>query len=127
MTYVDGFVIPIQKKNVKDYKKMASLGGKLWMKHGALAYYECIGEELKVSTDPTKDTKANLYAKHLKLKPSETVIFSWIVYRNKAHRNAVNKKVMSDPLMGPENWKDQKMPFDPKRMMYGGFSVIVEH
>lgn len=127
MTYVDGFVIPIPKKNVKSYQKMAALGGNIWMKHGALQYFECIGDDLSVQTDPTKKGKANLFAKHLNLKPSETVIFSWIVYKNKAHRDAVNKKVMADPAMAPENWKGKKMPFDMKKMMYGGFKPIVQH
>lgn len=114
--YVDGFVIPIKTKNIKAYKKMATLGRKIWMEHGALDYYECIGDELNM----TFGTPLN---KLYKLKSDETVIFAYIVYKNKAHRNKVNAKVHKDPRMTPD--KKFKMPFDVKRMSMGGFKVIV--
>jgi uncharacterized protein YbaA (DUF1428 family) len=117
-TYVDGFVIPIPRKNLAAYKKMALGGRKVWMKHGALQYFECVGDDLKVPKGMGLG-----FPKGLKLKAGETAIFAFIVYKSKAHRNAVNKKVMSDPAMGqmPPN-----MPFDPKRFLVGGFKTIVE-
>lgn len=115
--YVDGFVIPIKKSNVKLYKKMALVGKKVWIDHGALDYYECIGDELNSPT-------ASGFPKMAKLKSGETAIFAFIVYKSKAHRNSVNKKVMKDPRMSQENWS--KMPFDMKRFASGGFSVIVQ-
>ncbi len=113
--YVDGFVIPIKKKNVKAYKKMASLGCKIWMEHGALDYYECVGEMLNVQWGLT-------FPKMCKLKADETVIFAFVVYKSKAHRNQVNKKVHSDPRMDMDG---VKMPFEMKRFAVGGFSVMV--
>lgn len=116
--YVDGFVIPIKKKNVKNYKKMASIGCKVWMDHGALDYYETVFEEdgMHVSIP---------FAKLCKLKPGESVVFAFIIYKSKAHRNAVNKKVMKDPRMSPEQFQDMEMPFDMKRFTAGGFSTLV--
>jgi uncharacterized protein YbaA (DUF1428 family) len=114
--YVDGFVIPIKKKNVKAYKKMAALGCRVWMEYGALDYYECIGEEL--------DQKFGFpFPKMCKLKKDETLIFAFIVYKSKAHRNKVNAAVMKDPRMAMEG---VKMPFDMKRFAMGGFNVIVK-
>jgi len=113
--YVDGFVIPIKKKNLKVYKKMAAMGCKLWMKYGALEYYECIGDELKAEWGLP-------FAKMCKLKTGETAIFAFIVYKSKAHRNQVNKKVMKDPAM---NMAGMKMPFDMKRFAMGGFKVLL--
>lgn len=114
-TYVDGFVIPIPKKNLKTYKKMAQLGCKVWMEYGALEYYECWGDDLKIPWGLT-------FPKMCKLKPNETVVFAFIVYKSKAHRNQVNKKVMSDPRMKMD---DMVMPFSMKRFSYGGFKTIV--
>ena len=114
--YVDGFVIPIPKKNIKAYKKQASLGCKIWMEYGALNYYECVGEDLKVQWGLT-------FPKMCKLKSNETAIFAFIVYKSKAHRNQVNSKVMKDPRMKMEN---VKMPFDVKRFAMGGFKVLVK-
>lgn len=117
-TYVDGFVIPIKKKNLAAYRKMAEWGAKTWKKYGALEYYECIGDDLKVQKG------AGLgFAKLAKLKPDETVVFSWIVYKSKAHRDEVNKKVMSDPSMN--DFDPATMPFDMKRFATGGFKPIV--
>ena len=115
--YVDGFVMPIPKKNLPVYLRMARKGAKIWREHGALEYYECVGEDLTVKFGAG-------FRKQLKLKPNETVIFSWIVYKSRAHRDRVNAKVMKDPRMGdPEMIK--AMPFDMKRMAYGGFDVLV--
>jgi len=117
MTYVDGFVIPVPKSKIAEYKKMAQMGKKIWMKHGALEYFECMGDDL-VGMPECGNFKAMA-----KLKPSETVFFSFIVYKNKAHRNAVNKKVMSEMKKQP---MPESMPFDVKRMAYGGFKTLVQ-
>ena len=114
-TYVDGYVIPIKKNNLKAYKKMAALGCKIWTEYGALEYYECVGDNLKVKWGWT-------FPKMCKLKSNETVIFAFIVYKSKAHRNQVNSKVMKDPRM---NMGNMKMPFDMKRFSMGGFKTIV--
>jgi len=114
--YVDGFVIPIKKKDLKAYKKMATLGRKIWMEYGALDYCECVGDDLK-------NDWGFPFNKLCKLKPSDTLIFAFIVYKSKAHRNSINKKIHKDPRMSPE--KFPKMPFDMKRFSSGGFKVIV--
>jgi uncharacterized protein YbaA (DUF1428 family) len=117
MKYVDGFVITIPKKNLKDYLKIARMAGKVWMKYGALEYIEAVGDDL--------DHKGVIpdFPKMLKLKPGETALFSFIVYKSRKHRDAVNKKVMADPRMKKP---PKKMPFDPKKMFYGGFKTIVD-
>jgi uncharacterized protein YbaA (DUF1428 family) len=115
MAYVDGFVIPVPKRKLPDYRRMAQLGAKIWKEHGALEYYECVGDDLDVPMGMS-------FRKLGKLKAGETVVFSWIVYRSKAHRDRVNKKVMTDPRMKDMN---MPMPFDIKRMAYGGFKVLV--
>ena len=116
MSYVDGYVLPIPKKNLKAYARMARMGAKIWMKHGALDYKECVGEDLK--------TKWGMpFSRLMKLKPGETVVFSYIVFKSRAHRDRVNAKVMKEM----EKMVDMKeMPFDIKRMVYGGFKVLVE-
>ena len=114
--YVDGFVIPLKKSKLKAYKKMATLGRKVWMEHGALSYYECVGDELKPPWGLT-------FPRLCKLKPDETAIFSFIVYKSKAHRNKVTAKVMNDPRM---HMDVGKMPFDMKRLSTGGFNVLVQ-
>ncbi len=125
--YVDGFVIPIPKKNLRAYRKMAHDAGKIWMKHGALEYWECVGYEFKVSVDPTDKSKtALLFPRKFDLKPSETILFSWIIYKSKAHRNKVNAKVMKDPAMNMENFDMKSMPFDVRKMLYAGFTPIVK-
>jgi uncharacterized protein YbaA (DUF1428 family) len=114
--YVDGFVLPVPKKNLNAYRRMAQEAGKIWRDHGALEFRECVGEDLNV--------KMGLpFPKGIKIKSGETVIFSWIVYKSRAHRDRVNAKVMKDPRMAK---MPKKMPFDVKRMMYGGFKTIVE-
>ena len=119
MSYVDGYVIPVPKKNLKTYARMAKMGAALWMKHGALDYKECVGDDF--------DTKWGMpFPKAVKVKPDETVVFSYIVFKSKAHRDRVNAKVMKEmeKLEKAECMKD--MPFDIKRMVYGGFKVLVE-
>ncbi len=120
MSYVDGFLIPMPKKNLKAYKAMAEWGKKKWMGYGAVDYKECLADDLK-------NTMGISFAKLLKLKKGETAVFAYIVFKSRKHRDAVNKKVMSDPEMNdPELLKKMSMPFDPKRMAYGGFTAIVE-
>lgn len=113
--YVDGFVIPIAKNKVAQYKKIAAKAGKIWMKNGALAYFETTIDE---------STYGVPFAKMAKCKPNQTVVFSWIVYKNKAHRNKVNKQVMNDPWIQAQN--PTTMPIDMKKMAVGGFKVLVE-
>jgi uncharacterized protein YbaA (DUF1428 family) len=119
MKYVDGFLLPIPKKNLKAYVKMAEQAGKIWKEHGALAYFECAGEDLKPAFGLP-------FPKVAKAKSGETVIFAYIVYKSRAHRDKVNAKVMKDPRLNAMMEKGEKMPFNPKSMAYGGFEVIVE-
>jgi uncharacterized protein YbaA (DUF1428 family) len=114
--YVDGYVLPVPKKNLKAYFRMAKVGGRMWRKHGALDYKECVGDDLK--------TKWGIpFTRMMKLKPGETVVFSYIVFKSRAHRDSVNAKVMKDM----EKMGDMKdMPFDVKRMVYGGFKALVD-
>lgn len=118
MRYVDGFVIPIPKKNLAAYRKQARFGAKLWMEHGALQYVECVGDDLKPQIGMP-------FPRLTKLKPGETVVFSWILYKSRAHRDRVNARVMKDPRMAAA-MGSAPMPFDLKRMTYGGFTVLVE-
>ena len=118
MPYVDGFLIPVPKKNLEKYRKTAKMAGKVWKDHGAIAYMECVGDDLKNKWGMAFPTT-------VKAKPSETIVFSWIVYKSRAHRDRVNAKVMKDPRLA--TMMDPKaMPFDVKRMLYGGFRTIVE-
>ena len=117
MTYVDGYVLPVPKKNMKAYRKMAQMAGRIWRKHGALDYKECVGDDLN-------NKWGTAFPKIIKLKSGETVVFSYIVFKSKKHRNMVNAKVMKDPSMN--EWKDKPMPFDMKKMVYGGFKVLVD-
>ena len=119
MSYVDGFIIPVPKTKVAEYKKMARWGKKIWMKHGALQYFECEGDDLAGMPE------CGTFKKLAGLKPSETVFFSFIVYKNKAHRNAVNKNVMAEMKDNPMPMP-KTMPFDMKRMVYGGFKTLIE-
>lgn len=118
MRYVDGFVIPILKKNVPAYARIAKQAAKIWMEYGAVQYFECVGEDM--------DTHCGMpFPKLAKVKPGETVVFSWIVYKSRAQRDKINAKVMKDPrILGMMD--EKSCPFDPKRMTYGGFEVIVE-
>jgi len=123
--YVDGFVLVVPKKNFKLYKQMAVWGKKLWMKHGALEYKECVGDDLKVK--PMGNMMPLSFLKLTKAKPTETVWFSFITYKSKKHRDEVNAKVMKDPLMNDPKWKNVPMPFDMKKMAHGGFKVEVSN
>lgn len=115
--YIDGFVVPVPKKNIAAYRRMAQKASKVWLDHGALEFRECAGDDL--------DVKFGLpFPRGIKAKPGETVVFSWIVYKSKAHRDAVNAKVMKDPRMQADKMP-KSMPFDCKRMLWGGFKVIV--
>ena len=117
MSYVDGFVVPVPTKNLPAYRRMSQKAGKVWREHGALQYVEAAGDDL--------DSKfCTSFAKIMKPKPGETVVFAWIVFKSRAHRDKVNAKVMKDPRLN-EMMGDKKMPFDVKRMVYGGFKFIV--
>lgn len=117
MSYVDGYVLPVPKKKLAAYRKIATLAGKVWREHGALEYRECVGDDLNVKFGMT-------FPKQVKVKPGETVVFSWILFKSKAHRNSVNAKVMKDKRL--TDMKDIPMPFDCNRICYGGFKVLVE-
>ncbi len=120
MSYIDGFLIVCPKKNLAAYKKMAQFGKKLWMKYGALQYIEGLGDDLSPAGFPMT------FPKIVKAKPTDVVLFSFIIYKNKAHRDRVNKKVMADPAMNDPKLKKKPMPFEMKDMAYGGFKAIVE-
>jgi uncharacterized protein YbaA (DUF1428 family) len=116
--YVDGFVVPVPKKNLSAYRRMAQKAGKVWREHGALEYVECVADDVK----PGKLTS---FPQSVKLKPGETVVFSWIVYKSRAQRDRVMAEVMKDPRLA--SMMDPKaMPFDGKRMFWGGFKVMIE-
>ena len=115
--YVDGYLLPVPKKNLRAYRRMAQKAGKIWRRYGALDYKECAGDDLNVKMGVP-------FTRQMKVKPGETVVFSYIVYKSRAHRDRVNAKVMKDPRI--RDMCDPKdMPFDVKRMVYGGFKVLV--
>ena len=119
MPYVDGYVLPLPKKNIQAYRRIAQKAGKVWRDHGALEYRECVGDDLDVEGCLVP------FSRMVRLKPGETVVFSWIVFKSRAHRDRVNAKVMKDPRM--DGLVDPKaMPFDVKRMLYGGFKILVD-
>jgi uncharacterized protein YbaA (DUF1428 family) len=115
--YVDGFVIPVPKKNVAAYRRMAETGRKVWLRHGALDYRECVGDDLAVPFGLA-------FPKGIKTKPGETVVFSYIVFKSRAHRDKVNAQVMNDPELAA-GFDPKRMPFDGARMLYGGFKTLV--
>lgn len=117
MAYVDGFVVPVPKKNIDDYRRIARKASKVWREHGALDYQECIADDVKVG-------KWTSFPRSVKLKAGETVVFSWITYKSRAHRDRVNAKVMKDPRLA-KMMDPAAMPFDGKRMIYGGFKSFV--
>jgi uncharacterized protein YbaA (DUF1428 family) len=117
MNYVDGFVLPLPKDKVADYRKIARKAGKIWMEYGALAYVECVGDDVQAG-------KLTSFPQSVKLKPGEIVVFSWIVYKSRAQRDRINKQVMADPRITAMDPKS--MPFDGKRMFWGGFEGLVE-
>ena len=118
MPYVDGFVLPVPKKKVQAYKRLAKKAGKIWKEYGALEFRECVADDVKMG-------KLTSFPRSVKLKPNEVVVFSWIVFKSRAARDQINAKVMNDPrlagMMDPK-----KLPFDAKRMIYGGFKVSVD-
>src|SRR5919205_144556 len=118
MPYVDGFIVPLPKKNLKAYRAMARKAGRVWKDHGALDYKECIADDVKVG-------KWTSFPRSVKLKKGETVVFSYIVYKSRAHRDKCNAKVMKDPRLA-DMMDPKKMPFDGKRLIYGGFKMIVD-
>ena len=118
MAYVDGFVAPVPKKNLDAYKKMAQKAGAIWREHGALEYHECVADDVK----PGKVTS---FPQSVQLKDDETVVFSWITYESREHRDAVNAKVMADPRL-KDDMDPKKLPFDGMRMFWGGFSPLVD-
>ena len=118
MSYVDGFLLPLPRKNLGAYKKMATLASKVWLEHGALQYIEAVGEDMKPGFGLP-------FPKLAKAKAGETMVFAYIVYKSRAHRDAVNKKVMKDKRLAASCDADN-MPFDLQRMAFGGFKVIVE-
>ncbi len=118
MRYVDGYVLPVPKKNLRAYRRMALRAGNIWREHGALEFRECVGEDLNVKMPVP-------FPRRIKLKSGETVVFSWIGFKSRGHRDRVNAKVMKDPRLA--KMMDRKsMPFDVKRMVYGGFKVLVD-
>ena len=118
MRYVDGFVLPVPKKNLPAYRRMAQKAGRIWREHGALEYRECVGDDLNVKGMGVP------FPRRTKVKPGETVIFSWIVYKSRAHRDRVNAKVMKDPRLA-DMMDPKSMPFDGKRLIYGGFKKLI--
>jgi uncharacterized protein YbaA (DUF1428 family) len=115
--YVDGFLLVVPKRKVEAYREMSRKAGKLWMRYGAIQYVESAGDDLNVKMGVP-------FPRLVRLKAGETVIFSWIVYKSRAHRDRVNAKVMKDPAMA--NMDPKEMPFDMKRMYFGGFQVLVD-
>ena len=116
-SYVDGFVVPVPKKKIEAYRRMALKAGKIWREYGALQYRECIADDVKWG-------KRTSFPRSVKLKAGEVVWFSWIMYKSRTHRDRVMKKVMKDPRLA-DMMDPKAMPFDPKRMIYGGFKVVV--
>jgi uncharacterized protein YbaA (DUF1428 family) len=118
MAYVDGFVVPVPRKNLAAYRRMAQTAAKVWREHGALEVRECIADDVKMG-------KWTSFPRSVKLERDETVVFSWIAYKSRAHRDRVNAKVMKDPRLA-EMMNPKAMPFDGKRMIFGGFKVLLE-
>ena len=115
-SYVDGFVLPVPRKNMKGYLKMARMAARIWKEHGALEVFECVGDDLR--------TKMGVpFPRRVKVKPGETVVFSWILFKSRGSRDRVNARVMKDERMDA---MPKKMPFDVKRMIYGGFKVAMK-
>jgi len=118
MRYVDGFVLPVPKKNLGAYRRLARKAGKIWMEYGALEYVECVADDVKRG-------KFTSFPQSVKLKPGEVVWFSWIIYKSRKHRDQVNAKVMKDPRLAA-TMDPKAMPFDIKRMIYGGVRTMVD-
>jgi uncharacterized protein YbaA (DUF1428 family) len=118
MGYVDGFVLAVPKRNVDAYRRMARKAGKVWREHGALDYKECVADDVKTG-------KVTSFPQAVKLKRDETVVFAWILYKSRAHRDRVNAKVMKDPRLA-DSMDPKTSPFDTQRMIWGGFKAIVD-
>jgi uncharacterized protein YbaA (DUF1428 family) len=118
MSYVDGFIVPVPKKKLSAYRSIAKLASKVWRDHGALEYWECVADDVKKG-------KWTSFPRSVKLKGNETVIFSWIVYKSRADRDRIMKKVMKDPRLA-KMMNPKAMPFDTKRMIFGGFKPFVK-
>jgi uncharacterized protein YbaA (DUF1428 family) len=118
MRYVDGYVLPVPKRHLQAYRRVAQKAGRVWRDHGALEVRECVGDDLNVKMGVP-------FRRSVKLKGGETVVFSWIVFKSRAHRDRVNAKVMKDPRLA-KMMDVKSMPFDSKRMVYGGFKVLVD-
>lgn len=117
MAYVNGFIVPVPKDKLDAYRKLARKAGKIWMEHGALEFHECVADDVQVG-------KRTSFPRSVKLKPDETVMFSWIVFKSRKERDKVNAKVISDPRF--DSMTMEGMPFDGKRMIYGGFKSVVD-
>jgi uncharacterized protein YbaA (DUF1428 family) len=117
MPYVDGFVLPVPKRNLKTYRRLATKAGKIWREHGAVDYWECVADDVKAG-------KVTSFPRSVRLKSGETVLFAWIVFKSRAHRDQVNAKVIADPRLA-QIMDAKVMPFDAKRMIYGGFKPLV--
>ena len=118
MSYVDGFVVPVPKKKLAAYRRLSQRAGRIWREFGAIEYKECVGDDVK----PGKLTS---FPQSVKLKPGEVVVFSWITYKSRAQRDRVNAKVMQDPRLA-DMMDPKAMPFDTKRMFFGGFKIFVD-
>ena len=119
MSYVDGFVLPVPKANLAAYRRMAKRAGAVWMEYGALSYVECVGDDVPLG-------KLTSFPQSVKLQDEEVVVFSWIVYKSRTHRDSVNKKVMADPRLAAM-MDIKNLPFDGKRMIFGGFKKLLEY
>jgi uncharacterized protein YbaA (DUF1428 family) len=118
MPYVDGFLLPVPRKNLQAYRRMSQKAGRIWREHGALEYRECAADDLK-------NKFGMAFPRLMRLKPGETVVFSWIVFKSRAQRDRVNAKVMKDPRLA-DMMDPKSMPFDVKRMAFGGFKILVD-
>ncbi|MDK2743274.1 MAG: DUF1428 domain-containing protein [Nitrospira sp.] len=116
--YVDGFVLPVPKKKLNAYRRLAQKAGEIWREHGALDYKECVGDDLNIKMGVP-------FPRQMKVKSGETIVFAYILYKSRAHRDRVNAKVMKDPRLA-DMCDSKDMPFDCKRMVYGGFKVLVD-
>jgi uncharacterized protein YbaA (DUF1428 family) len=119
MSYVDGFIVAVPKKNIAAYRKMSTKAGKIWREYGALDYREWVADDVKVG-------KLTSFPRSVKQKTGETVVFAWITYKSRAQRDKINAKVMADPRLKSSMGDMKSMPFDPKRMIYGGFKSLVK-
>jgi uncharacterized protein YbaA (DUF1428 family) len=118
MPCVDGFIVGVPTKNLPAYRRLARKAGKIWREHGALEFRECVADDVKMG-------KLTSFPRSVKLKPGETVVFSWIVYKSRRDRDRINAKVMKDPRLA-DMMDAKSLPFDAKRMIYGGFKVLVD-